>query len=224
MKGIIIEGVASSGKTSILKHLHAKISEQFPASTKLFISEHYTERMLEHLKESKKLSGLYIKNHIGRVVDNLENYQDMLNKSKFASNPKSANAYVTLERFILTYLSSSPIEKEYSLNEAKQHFKKLNNMGIKQVVLTIPQEHFKERLLSTLKYRNDTWKEHLYSRGNEDEVIAYYLKWQEEFLDYADKFKDSIDTLIVEIKDTDYKKYSDLIFNHCFNENGHIRK
>ena len=114
--------------------------------------------------------------------------------------------------------SHSKFKKVYYL----PHFS--NNMDIKQVVLTIPQEHFKERLLSTLKYRNDTWKEHLYSRGNEDEVIAYYLKWQEEFLDYADKFKDSIDTLIVEIKDTDYKKYSDLIFNHCFNENGHIRK
>jgi len=216
MKGIIIEGVASSGKTSILKHLHAKISEHFPDSTKLFISEHYTERMLEHLKDSQELRGLDIKYHIGKIVDNLENYQDMLNKSKFASNPKSANVYVTLERFILTHLSSSLIEKEYSLNEVNRHFKKLNNMGIKQVVLTIPKEHFKERLLSTIKYRNDAWKEYLYSRGNEDEIVEYYYKWQKEFLDYADQFRDSIDTLIVEINDSDYKKYSDRIFNHCF--------
>ena len=40
MKGIIIDGVAASGKTSILKLLQKKIIEENPNISKLFISEH----------------------------------------------------------------------------------------------------------------------------------------------------------------------------------------
>lgn len=71
MKGIIIDGVAASGKTTILKHLHNKINENNPTITKFFVSEHYTERMLEHLKESGELDGLHIKKHIENIIQAL---------------------------------------------------------------------------------------------------------------------------------------------------------
>lgn len=211
-----MDGVASSGKTSILKDLHAKILEQYPTSTKLFISEHYTERMLEHLKESGALNGIHVKKHIASIVNNLADFQNMLNQSKFAFNPKSTNTFVTLERFILTHLTSLPIEKDYSIDEARHHFSQLNEMGLGQVVLVVPKENLKERLLSTIKYRNDVWKKHLFSRGNEDEIVLYYLNWQQNFINYADKFKNSIDTLVLDVKDADYTKYSNIILNHFF--------
>ena len=217
MKGIIIDGVASSGKTSILKHLHAKISEKYPSSTRFFMSEHYTERMLEHLKERGDLTGIHIKDHMESIIGTLKNFQEMLDKSKFVNNPKGANMFVTLERFILTHMASINMENQYSLQDARSHFEALGKMGFKQVLLVIPEPNFKDKIMSTLVHRNEAWKEHLYSRGGENEIVSYYMNWQENFLNHAKKFQDAIDTLVVEVKDDDYAKYSDIIFNNCFN-------
>lgn len=217
MKGIIIDGVASSGKTSILKIIHNKLSEQYPSSTKFFISEHYTERMLEHLKESGELNGFHIKEHFDKIIKTFTSFQNMLNNSKFKNNPKGADFFVTIERFILTQMASLDIENNYSIEEAKKHFKSMGDLGIKQVVLIIPKHNFKEKILSTINYRNEIWRNHLFSRGNEDDIVNYYINWQNKFLDYTNKFKDSIDTIIIEINDDNYNKYSDLIINKCFN-------
>jgi len=62
MRGIIIDGVTASGKTSIIKNLNISLSESKPPMTKFFISEHYTERMLEHLKDDDQLIGGEVKN------------------------------------------------------------------------------------------------------------------------------------------------------------------
>lgn len=218
MKGIIIDGVSSSGKTSILRHLHSKISEEYPSSTKFFISEHYTERMLEHLKESNKLTGTHVKKHVESIITTFKTFQDMLDSSKFANNPRSADIFVTMERFILTHMVSADMENIYTTYEAKQHLKILNKMGMKQVILVIPEKNFKEKLMSTLAYRNDAWKNHLCSLGDEQEIVSYYKKWQKDLLSYSKEFGNAIDTLTIEIKDDDYVKYSDIIFDYCFKE------
>ncbi|OGY94165.1 MAG: hypothetical protein A2406_01655 [Candidatus Komeilibacteria bacterium RIFOXYC1_FULL_37_11] len=215
MKGIIIDGVVSSGKTSILKHLHRLISEQNPTSTKFFISEHYTERMLEHLKDKGELDGSHIKAHVDQLIHTLASFQSMLDNSKFRDNPKGADLFVTLERFILTHLSSVDIGDKYSLDEVKAHFEILNKLGVKQVALIIPESRLKENIMSTLQYRNDAWLDYLYSRGGEKEIIEYYINWQNNFLEYINKFKDIIDTLVIEVKDQDYLQYSNTIFNSC---------
>jgi len=69
--------------------------------------------------------------------------------------------------------------------------------------------------MSTLQYRNDAWLDYLYSRGGEKEIIEYYINWQNNFLEYINKFKDIIDTLVIEVKDQDYLQYSNTIFNSC---------
>jgi hypothetical protein len=91
-------------------------------------------------------------------------------------------------------------------------------MGIKQVILVIPEINFKEKIMSTLAYRNEDWKKHLYSKGGEKEIVDYYMNWQKNLLDSAKKFQDVMDTLIIEVNDDDYMKYSDMIFNYCFKQ------
>lgn len=106
MKGRIIDGVAGSGKTTILNNVHSRLNKVVPNATKLFISEHYTERILEHYKEGRELNGEQIKDHIAKIIQTLDIYQSMLNESKFKKDPGGAEVYVTLERFILTHFSS----------------------------------------------------------------------------------------------------------------------
>ena len=94
MRGIILDGVSASGKSSILALVQQRIVKEYPSSTKLFISEHYTQRMLEHELEAKTLSADHVEQHVDEIIDNLDRYQDMLNKSKFANNPSGAEAFV----------------------------------------------------------------------------------------------------------------------------------
>jgi len=52
----IIEGVVASGKTTFIKELQHILADRHPARTKICISEHYTERILEDKKANGSLS------------------------------------------------------------------------------------------------------------------------------------------------------------------------
>jgi len=216
MRGIIIDGVAGSGKSSILNYIHSEIHKKYPSSTKFFISEHYTERMLEHLRDKKELNGFHIKSHVSRIIENLRMYQQMLDKSKFSQNPQGADIFVTIERFLLTHFASMDIESEYSVDEAKSHFNTLNKLGIKQIALIIPESRLRESILSTLNYRNEKWKEHLYSKGTEKKIVESYLNWQKRFMNYVAKFRDHIETKVIEIQNNNYQNYGELIIDSYF--------
>ncbi len=43
----IIEGVVGSGKTTLIREMQQLLAIKYPARTKIYISEHYTERVLE---------------------------------------------------------------------------------------------------------------------------------------------------------------------------------
>ncbi|PIS43020.1 MAG: hypothetical protein COT24_00580 [Candidatus Kerfeldbacteria bacterium CG08_land_8_20_14_0_20_40_16] len=141
----------------------------------------------------------------------------MLDRSKFNQNPGMADCLVVLERFILTFLSSWPIKDGYQTKDIEAHFKALSDLGIKQVALVIPEEFIKDRILSTSNYRNDIWKDHLFSKGDKQQsIVKYYLDWQSNFLNYIDKYKHLIDIFVIEITDCNYKRYGDLIFQKYF--------
>jgi len=56
ISGWIIEGVVASGKTTFLQELQQILANRHPARTKICISEHYTERILEDKKANGSLS------------------------------------------------------------------------------------------------------------------------------------------------------------------------
>ncbi|MFA6421844.1 MAG: hypothetical protein WCV92_00335 [Candidatus Buchananbacteria bacterium] len=211
MKGIIIDGVASSGKTMIFQLLQKKLVEFKPSTTKLFISEHYTQRMIEHLRDDGSLNGGDIKKHIEKIITVLSEFQNMLEASKFNNQQANADSIVVLERFILTHFVSQKNEDDFSIDDAKIYFTKLKNFNIKQILLIIPQNKIRERIMSTLNYRNDAWKEYLLSKGSEDQIIEEYIKWQEKCIKYAGIFKDFIDTEVIEVKENDYDNYVEKI-------------
>jgi len=217
MRGIIIDGVAASGKSSILRLFQKKLMESKPNMTKIFLSEHYTERMLEHLKEDGTLNGYHISDHVDKIIGTLNVFQKMLSESKFKDEPRGADAIAILERFILTHFASLEIEDTYGIELAKKHFQTLNSMGIIQIALIIPRDKLKDRIISTISYRNDAWKEYLFSKGSEEDIISGYQDWQDRFIRYLNEFKSSIKTFEIEVKDDNYDSYSEQIFNKIFN-------
>lgn len=212
MKGIIIEGIVGSGKTSIVKYVRQSLLEEKPNSSVVFLSEHYTQRMLEHLSENNALTPDLVKKHITQIIHTLTQFQNMLEQSKFAQNPRGSEMYVVLERFIITHFLLFNSKKGYSKVEIKKHFHVLSDLGFSQIVLTIPKKQIKKRALSTIEHRNKTWNKYLTAKGNELEIERHYIKLQNTLLSCARQYKNQIPTEILEVKNDKFKKYAEIIF------------
>lgn len=216
MKGIIIKGISASGKSSVLRHVQKRLQDEMPHSTKLFISEHYTQRMLEHALENHTLDSQMVKGHIDKLIGYLQMYQSMLNESKFALNPSRAEAFVTIERFLLTFPAtySGRFLIDYSLEEAKVQLTKLGRMNITQYILVLSKDRLRKHLQRTLTHRNDKWVAYLAANGGLDKMVDESIEWQDNLLRLSESLKQSISTRIIEITSWDYRKIADTIFNN----------
>jgi thymidylate kinase len=208
MRGIIIDGVVASGKSSIIRYVQRELVELYPQRSKLFLSEHYTERMLEGLRENGQLNGKRTKEHIQSILETFQKYNQMLLNSKFNSENGNAELILVIERFILTHLASLKDRRGYSLKEVQEHLLTVKKYNIKQIVLVIPECKLNKRLMSTIRYRNDNWKRYLYSNGNEEQIIETFRQWQNKLINYANSFSNLIDTTIIETKNNNYKQYA----------------
>ncbi len=216
MQGVVIDGVAASGKSTIIQHLNHKLIEESPWTSKFFLSEHYTQRVLEHLKDSHELTGHHVKSHIRDIIRTLELFQNMLEGSKFSKSPGEADMFVILERFILSYLTDSNFRNGYSIYEIKRDLSKLSFFGIKQVALILPEDKIRDYIMSTIKYRNEKWSKYLNSIGSEKQIVKYYIDWQKKFKDNIKQFEDTIETIVIENNDNNFDFYSQIIFNEVF--------
>jgi thymidylate kinase len=212
MKGIILDGMVATGKTTVLKHVNQLLATNQSNCSKIFLTEHYTQRMLEHFKDGDLISSKYISKHTKEIIRNLETYQDMLSVSKFSENISNAEMYVVVERFIFTLMTSSKENQYYTESDVAADLLRLRRINVKQIVLKIPEDKILERIMDTLQYRNDYWKGYLKSIGNEEEIFNYFLKWQQSFLNNVEKYKKFIETHIIEVPDKNFEKISDQIY------------
>lgn len=176
MKGIIPDGVAAAGKSTTLQYLQTRIIQEKVGSTKLFISEHYTQRMLEGKLHSGELTAPMHKEHIDILIKGLVSYQGMLENSKFAANPSRAEAFTTIERFLLTFFATLPdMLKMYTVETARQQFKQLGSSGFVHYLLVLSPEKIRENVSRTFTHRNASWTTHIEFNGGLEKVIAEYI-------------------------------------------------
>ena len=77
MKGIIIDGVSATGKSTILRGIQKSISKAYPDSTRLFLSEHFIQRMLEHLAQAGKLTTSDAQSHVDAIIYSIQTFAKM---------------------------------------------------------------------------------------------------------------------------------------------------
>ena len=220
MKGIIIEGISTSGKSSVLRHVHKRLQDEMPHSTKLFISEHYTQRMLEHASENNTLNSQMVKRHIDQIIDHLQMYQLMLDESKFTLKPSGAQAFVTIERFLLTFLAtqSGRVLKDYSLEDARVQLDKLGKLNITQYIFVLSKNRLRKHIQRTLTHRNDQWVSFIEAKGGLDMMVDESMGWQDNLLSLSESLKEVMPTKRIEITNWDYKKVADTIYNNEYRE------
>lgn len=170
--------------------------------------------MLEHELEAQRLSPDIVKRHIDKILRNLNTYQTMLDQSKFANSPSGADAFVTIERFLFTFLATQKDKiGDYPERSARRQLNRLKGLNIRQYLLVLSEGALREHITRTLTHRNDQWADYVKKKGGVDGIVKESMEWQENFLELADHFKSSIKTEKILVDDWDYKKIADDIFN-----------
>ena len=174
MKGLILEGIVGSGKSSILLFLRKQIIEN--GSSSLILDEAITERPLEPLSSSNVETSLL---HLNRLVELMVRLYDL---ETAAQKPIESRVQFVLERFHFSHcLDIAGFERFAAYADID---KQMMGLGSKLVVLTMKEDLIRERsVLSTKKFRGEAWSGYLEQIAETEEgVSAFYAAQQEHFI------------------------------------------
>lgn len=220
MKGIILEGVTGSGKTRIFGHLQRMLTAERPSNTKIFLSEHYTERVLEHQRESGTLTPAVVLDHLQRMIGMLESLRSAKAASKFSGRGGNATVLVVVERFLLGQVAlmstSDPSSWRVSpplVDAIAALYRRIDACGLRTIVLRVLPDAMRDRVLSTRRYRNAAWCDYLASLGDDDAIVARYTAVQNTMLEHSRSLEAIVQPTFTEIgadwEDDQYEAVAD---------------
>lgn len=180
-KGLIIEGIPGTGKTTLLQRLRQdNIANKLKCSSEFIFSEEITQRVLEKPYNKGCIDkGQNIK-LLENIISPLENYQTRLLNRDW----NNLQFYYILERFHLTHVSYYPY---LTWEDVEKIDSRLNNLGSKICLLTMESKVFIERIINR---RGEPWRKYLSRYGStEEQIVKHYLGQQQDMIDLASKTK-----------------------------------
>jgi thymidylate kinase len=189
MRGLIIEGVSASGKSTILRMLQEQLAIQRPSCTKLMLSEHYTERLLEVAKNDGTLSYETALHHVADLVATLKHIANWKALGKFSAVGGNAEILVLIERFLGAHIANLRVSSNNELPDdvrkaATGLYAELHNMGFSIAILTVPPEMMPTLIADTRHRRNAEWSRYLNSIGDAAAIESHYSHWQDELINF----------------------------------------
>jgi thymidylate kinase len=189
LKGLIVEGVVAAGKTTVIQEIQLGLAEMRPGCTKVFLSEHYTERVLEDKKAQKTLTAGEVIKHSDSILALAKRLALLKSSSKFKTKTGNASIYMVLERFLGSHFANLSTLGIWNTNSSEnQHirdiYSALAELGFSVLILTIVEDQIAEAIDRTRTYRNSDWLSYLDSIGDSVEVGCYYKNWQHLMLTF----------------------------------------
>jgi thymidylate kinase len=188
MRGIIVEGVTASGKSTILRSLQQRLAIERPTTTKLILSEHYTERVLEDARASHTLTHNKTLQHITELVSTIEQINSWKVNGKFADISGNSEIIVLVERFYgahVANLESLGVSVPQTiLQSLATLYDRLASIGMSIAILTVQPELLPAAVADTRGNRNQEWSNYLDSIGDREAINAHFLNWQERLVSF----------------------------------------
>ena len=137
-------------------------------------------------------------------------------ESKFCHNEGNAVIDSTIERFLGSHYANLKTMNLWYLNSPNQSrivdiYHRLSVLGFSVVILKLPDSLISQAVASTKLYRNTAWSQYLEAIGNDEEVGAYYLNWQNQLLEFYNALSEQIEIQILTVNSIHSKKqYSEL--------------
>ncbi|HEY7181610.1 MAG TPA: hypothetical protein VIC84_09335 [Blastocatellia bacterium] len=189
LKGLIVEGVVASGKTTLIQNIQLALAEKYPACTKVFLSEHYTERVLEDKKAQRALTASEVIEHADSILSIVKQLAWLKSSSKFEMKTGNALIHVILERLVGSHFANLSTLGAWGLNSHDHHrirdlYAALAELGFTVLILTIAEDRIEETIDRTRTRRNNAWSDYLNSIGDRMDVGRYYREWQQLLLQF----------------------------------------
>lgn len=157
MKIIILEGIATSGKTSVKNKL-----------IEIFIEKGVSFSVIE---ENKTLMP---------ILDNKDRQVSIDFLKKVISEAfREEKDYLIFDRLFFTHI--------FRTNSSVEDFKEIEKMIQAQsllVFLHIDESEIPERINKAREHREKSWGEYLAKKGNDEEIYQYYINQQRVLLDF----------------------------------------
>lgn len=209
-QGIILEGISGTGKTSVFESLakHEKI-QLIPAKSKLILSEHHTQRILE-LEEQQ---GILTPQHHIELLDQLVAFMEQLNhrtthRGWHSDHLQEQDLFFLFERFHLTHVFRFP-SMNWSQVVAIDH--RLKSLGTFLCLLTVNAETLEKRLFSR---RNKCWLNYLKQYGaSPSEIVDTLLNRQKVAQELT--ALSSLPTLVIDTSENTIDQVTNLITTEC---------
>jgi hypothetical protein len=178
-KIIMLEGIATSGKTSVKNELENILKER--ALNYAFIDEEETLIPLLHNSDAARAN-----NHIVQVLN------------KYLSLDKNV---LIFDRLYLTHIWRTKADIESFTESTSLLFQ--NNAYI--CFLKIPNNKLKERISLAQSHRDEGWNNYVSTKGKtQDEIVAYYSNQQDELLELLKNV--SVPNAIFNTEDMDFQR------------------
>jgi len=187
MKGYIIEGVVGAGKSTLLQAIEHELIEQYEGSSRLVLTEHYTDRLFEDARRKGEATFAEGLEHCEEIARRVVWLADIQYTSKFADVRGRASMHVLVERFVGTQVAHHVRHRELTpaeANRAESLLRSLAEVGIESIVFEVDLEVLAETIHATRKHRIESWSHYLESIGDEKEVVEYFTAWQKRLLKF----------------------------------------
>lgn len=211
MRGLLIDGIYGSGKSSIREALQRRKSLISSEST-LFLSETFTQRLAEY---DIGHNGSNILKSMGAILSVLEKISFMYNSSKISQDPR--REMFSLFYFLESLHFNACARHQLSFDLFQEVDNRLASMKCKAVFIDIPEDQLLEQtVLSTKKYRHKEWGTYLDARYGENDIdklekISILQKQMKKAF-----MQSSMDKLVVSSKGCNWEEISEAILKWIY--------
>ncbi|MDO8507911.1 MAG: hypothetical protein Q7S53_05110 [bacterium] len=193
MKILILEGIATSGKTTIINKLDKLLSEK-KVSFSIIDEEQTLMPILKNRDKDANLS--FIETLLMKVL-------------------KSKKDVLIFDRLYLTHIYRSVSSPKDFMPAAKL----LMPYKPTFILLTVKEEKIMERIYKTAKVRECSWLEFVQQKGNDEEEVAeYYIDQQKKFVELINNIE--FESVRFDTTDNNFDQISKEIYtNYLHNHN-----
>lgn len=204
ISGIILEGIAGTGKTTLLRAiLESDAWTNKSHMSSVILTEHQTLRVLEPKRENNSYSTSDSIQLLDKHISYLCNLKNNLDSTDWLQRDRTAQQLSFIfERFHLSHLYHYD---QLEWRDVKYIDAMFKNLSAKIILLTINDEDIQERIIED--YKKAGWKDYLETLGNtDDEIISHFSQKQNKLLDLA-----RLSTIPIEVINTSELKPDEVL-------------
>lgn len=160
----------------MLRTLQSMVNDSCPNFTKVYLTEHLTERYFE----STSPTVADVHEHVAHVLQVVRDLQSLQRSGPFSANSKMLT--ITIERLFLTFASRNLLTTDFFV----EHSGLIDALELKNLLLVVPNELIVDRIVISMQHRNQGWINYISRLGGVPGAVTHFRQQQDAMLRASD--------------------------------------